>query len=223
MKTLIIYNSLYDRSNKIANEAYDTFKSHKGWDPVLWDGCTPNDLSWYEDKYKVTEGKRTKPYGEKKLWESKKSCFYSHYSAWYFCANSDQPFAFVEHDTECISPLIEINLDWNKPVGVQLTTQSMIRHLPHYRKHQLKLDMTGPGLHKVWYDHPHGMTTFAGGTGYILSPSACRWLVEDCLKNGWTQNDLLFNDRDFELYYLYPSLVEYIPAKELKSSSGKLS
>jgi hypothetical protein len=63
------------------------------------------------------------------------------------------------------------------------------------------------------------MTTFAGGTGYMLSAKACQWLVEDCRKNGWCQNDMLFTDQDFPLYYVYPSPVEYIRSKELKSSS----
>jgi len=219
MSTFVIYNSVNANSNKIGNEAFQSFSQYEGWDPVLWDGCTPHMLPWYRDKYEITAGNRTKKYANEKIRQNKESCFFSHYSVWELCANNNETAIIVEHDTICNQDFILPDLDWDTALGVQLTTQSMLQHLHHYNKYQKQLNSKGDGIHQVFYTHTYGMTTFAGGTGYMLSAKACQWLVEDCRKNGWCQNDMLFTDQDFPLYYVYPSPVEYIRSKELKSSS----
>lgn len=223
MTTYVIYNSAYEQSNIIGNEAFDSFKSFKGWNPVLWDGCTPNSLPWYRNKYKVKVGERTKEYDNATIRLSKEACFYSHYSVWDHCARMNETAIIVEHDTMCLQDFVMPDLDWSSAIGVQLTTQSMLTHLHHYAKYQKELNTKGNGIHPVFYTHTYGMTTFAGGTGYMLSAKACQWLVDDCIRNGWCQNDMLFTDKDFPLYYVYPSPVEYIRSKELKSSSGRLT
>jgi len=220
MKTHIIYNSVNPKSNHIANEAIESFRSYKNWNPILWDGCTPKTLKLYEEKYGVTAGTRTKKYSNKSLYETKYSCFYSHFSVWHKCAEENEIAIIAEHDTIAKEDFVLPEVDWNEMVGVQLSTESIINSPKHhYYKYREKLNSVGKGLHKIWYKHPTVGYTFAGATGYMLSAKACQWLVNNCLEMGWFQNDCLFSDKDFPLYYVYPSPIEYVHSKELKSSS----
>ena len=223
MKTYIIHNSIIPESKRIANQAYQTFKAYKGWEPELYDGCYPSVLEKYDNKYGVKDGIKTKKYSTEKLTTSKKSCFYSHYTLWLKCIELNEPIAIVEHDVECIDDLNIPLAEMNGAFGIQLTTDSMLEHLKHYNnlKNKTELSINGKGIHKVFYTHPHGKKYFAGGTGYILSPEACKMIVEWCNENGWTQNDLLFDSDDFfMLYYIHPSPVKYFKSKELGTSSG---
>lgn len=225
MKTFIVYNSIYDQSEKIAKESYDTFLKYKGWEPQLHDGCYPSILNDYDKKYNIKTGELTKKYSNQKLALTKKACFYSHYELWVKCIELNEPIAIVEHDTVCCGDLnIPNNFNMNIPLGIQLTTDSMLIALKHYNnlKNTMQLNINGDGLHKVFYVHPHGKKYFAGGTGYILTPEACKIIVDWCKTNGWTQNDLLFDDELFSLYYIHPSPVKYIKEKELNSSSKKI-
>ena len=225
MKTFIIYNSVYEKSKRIAKECLKSFEGFSSWEPELHDGCTPSTLKEYDEKYNVTTGPRTKKYSTDKLSMSKTCCFYSHYEVWLKCIDLDEPIAVVEHDTECIGELnIPDNFDMNRALGIQLTTDSMLSLLPHYRKNkmvnEINLTKNGKGIHDVFYVHPHGKKYFAGGTGYVLTPEACKIIVDWCEKNGWTQNDLLFDDQLIDLQYVHPSPIEYVRSKELNSSAG---
>ena len=220
MKTFIIYNSVYGKSKKIAQECLKSFEGFSSWEPELHDGCTPSTLEEYDIKYNIVNGRITKGYSSEQLMLSKKSCFYSHYELWLRCIELDEPIVIVEHDTECVGELkIPDNFDMNRALGIQLTTDSMLSLSSHYRKYKGKSSKNGEGIHDIFYVHPKGKKYFAGATGYMLTPQACKVIVDYVSDNGWTQNDLLFDDQLIDLQYIHPSPIEYIKSKELNSSA----
>lgn len=222
MKTYIVYNKIYSRSKSNAAHCLSSFANFSGWEPELYDGCTPERLKEFESKYPLSDQRHQFINSPVKMIESKKSCFYSHYDLWNRCVQKNEPIAIIEHDTMCIDNYNIPKFDESSPLAIQLTTDSTINLWRYYRTRENKkmFEKNGDGLHKIFYVHAHGKRYMAGHTGYIITPAACDILIKDCEKNGWEQNDLLTSDEVFPLYYIRPSPIMYVKTKELKSSSG---
>ena len=223
MKTYIIYNEQNQRSKYNANDCLNSFHSYKGWEPELYNGCWKNFIRQFQNKYGVYAGDRTKHTEDTELTKRKYATFYSHYSLWHLCLTMNEPIAIVENDTRCTG---DLTTDVpSESAMIQLTTESMLNPskgvVPHNTpENYYKYKNIGTGLHRVFFVHPHGHKYLAGNTGYIITPLAAKYLVQDCIENGWTQNDVLISDSDnVRLYYTNPSPIEYLREKELKSSS----
>ncbi len=227
MKTFIIYNSIYPESVKNSKKCLQSFSGKAGWDPQLFDGCNPRNISEFETKYGIKTSDRTKHKpgtAKEDLILSKKSCFYSHYDLWNKCVEIETPVAIVEHDTECISDYNLPTIDPNSKMAVQITTDSTLFNWQYYKTpyNYRIFEKNGEGMHRIFYVHAHGKKYMAGNTGYIITPAACQFLIEDCKANGWLQNDLLIHDEVFPLYYIRPSPIRYLKKRELRSSSRVL-
>jgi hypothetical protein len=222
MKTFIIYNSVNPKSVKNAEESLNSFNKFNGWNASLYDGCHPGIIHEYDEKYNIQKQRKIKRGGHN---ENKRSCFYSHYACWHWAASNNELIVVAEHDTECVS---DYNLDQfvslSDTLAVQLTLDTMLikGQNPNqgYNKAEVQRQhaKNGEGFHKIFYKHAHGKYIMAGHTGYLITPSAAKIVIEDCQMHGWMQNDLLIEDSFFPLYYISPSPIDYKVNKELKTS-----
>jgi GR25 family glycosyltransferase involved in LPS biosynthesis len=224
-ETHVIYVDFFPKSHENALQCINSLDST--WNAFLFSGCSPENLDYYEEKYKISKIQKSRKKINYKKIQSKKCCFYSHYALWNLCIEKDLKYITVlENDTEenAIFPRDQIEgfLERNKKVGIQLTAESMLTHLPKYRKYKIKYEESNRGINEIFYFHGFGKRFFAGATGYILDQEACRYLIDKVNNKGWYQNDLMFSiEDDFPLYFIKPSPVKYLPEKELKTSSFK--
>jgi hypothetical protein len=217
MKTFIIYNSSNPLSVKNASMCMDSFKNFPSWEPILFDGCTPNDLEHLDTKYNLkNERARYKP--NESLFKSKKTCFYSHFKLWIDCIEMDEPITIVEHDTYCKDNLPE---DLNFQSILQFSAESMFNSFNRYKDARILYDRLDPGIYSMELIPPlkNWGHCIAGNTAYGITPESAKILVEDCFKNGWQQNDLLMNTKLCKIEMLVPSIIVYDPLRELKTSS----
>lgn len=222
MKTNIIYNSISEKSSENALLCRQSFNNFKGWDVEIFDGCNPLNLHKYHNKYNLKTTERTLHQDRPSVKiHSKKCCFYSHYELWNRCAKSGKNMVIVEHDTECVLDNNIPEFDPKEKLAVQLSTDTILWNWPWYntKKNKEKYKKNGNGVHEIFYAQPNGVKCMSGNTAYLITPAACEHLIEDCIKNGWTQNDLLINTNQFPLYYYTPSPIAYIKSRELRSSS----
>lgn len=224
-ETHIIYTEFHKNSKKNALECLNSLDPT--WNALLSSGCSPDTIQLYENRYNIKKIQNKKPINSTKVL-SKKCCFYSHFAIWNHCVENNLEFIVVlEHDTESNIdfPLRKIKdfLAENACVGIQLTTESMLTHLKKYKKYKGHYNSLVDGIHEIFYVHAYGKRFFAGGTGYILDLDACKYLIKKVYEEGWYQNDVMFSiEDDFPLYFLKPSPVEYLPRKEINSSSFRI-
>lgn len=222
-ETHIIYTDFHPWSYYNAIECKNSLDA--SWNAYIFPGCSPANLDYYEKKYNIQKIQPNRKKINNKKIQSKKCCFYSHYALWDWCITNDLDYIIIlENDTESTASFpkeqIETFLANNKKIGVQLTTESMLKNLERYEIYYTKYLQVDRGIHEIFYFHAFGKRFFAGGTGYLLDNAACKYLVNKVKETGWYQNDIMFSiEEDFPLYFLKPSPVRYIPEKELKTSS----
>jgi len=226
-KTFMIYNEYYPKSKKNMMDSIQTYNS--AWQIEGYDGCAPNNLKDFEKEYPLPNTDRHKRYVNNKKNISKKCCFYSHFSLWNYCAKNLDYIVIVENDVEAeleypLNLINEFANLKNDCFGIQLTTESACLNTKGNKKHHTKYTEYDSGIHEVYHKvNKTGKRYFIGATGYILNNQACGYLIKNCEKYGWTQNDLLFNaDDDFDLYFIKPSIARYNKEKENKTSSNFL-
>jgi len=225
-KTFVIYTDFHNGSKQIANKCFKSLDTT--WNAELFSGCSPYNLHTYEKLYGIKKmQEKYKKINENKI-QSKKCCFYSHYHLWNICVQDNLDFIVVlEHDTESIASLplkhIKKFLKNKKCIGIQITTESMLKNLSKYQKYIDDYNSYEKGIHEIFYVHAFGKKFFAGGTGYILDYEACRYLLAEVKNKGWYQNDIMFStEEDFPLYFIKPDLCLYNPERELNTSSSKI-
>jgi GR25 family glycosyltransferase involved in LPS biosynthesis len=220
----MIYNEFYTESKKNMLDSIATYD--ESWKIEPYDGCSPNNLLDFENKFVLPDTHRYKETVNKKKYISKKCCFYSHYSLWDYCAENLDYIVIVENDVEAAQkfPIKFFNSfigNRKDSVGIQITTETAAlltkgnkKHLDEYYKHN-------NGIHPIYHKvNKTGKRYFIGATGYILNNKACNYLITNCKTSGWTQNDLLFNaDDDFDLFFIKPSIAKYVKQKENRTSS----
>jgi len=223
MKTYIIYNEELPYSKKIAQECLNSFSSYEGWEPELYRGCSPLTLKIFNTKYKMKTNRKNKIRHDSNKFKSKKACFYSHYTLWLKCIELDEPISILEHDTECVLSVNNINFKDIEGV-LQLTTESVLesntwqgQNFPQDLK---LLREKGPGIFPTHSSHKlEGYRCVAGNTGYCISPKAAATIVAECKKFGWHQNDLIMTTKLFPIYYIVPSPIKYLEHKERRTST----
>lgn len=221
MKTFILYTSNNEKSVENANSCLNSFTEFKSWKPELFDGCTPEKLDFYQNKYMLKNDRsRYKPGDD--LFKSKKSCFYSHFDLWLKCVEFNKPIAIMEHDVYCVRDLPE---NFSFKSVIHFAAESIYKtNLFPQNKHSIKIyKMLGTGLHSIKKFPPlkkwgHCMP---GNMAYAITPSSAKTLIEDCFKNGWQQNDILMSEKLLNIEIMVPSIINYDPEKEIHSSSLK--
>ena len=214
MKVYIIHNS-QSLSIKYATECYESFSTFNNWEPFLFNGCNPDTLDEYQDRYNLTNKRAKCP---KERYKSKKSCFYSHYELWNLAVNLNEKIAIVEHDTYCIGDMPE-SLEFTG--ALQLSVESAAREklykiwINDYHRLMSRKD----GIHTLDICRKiEGHTPLIANMAYAITPNAASILIEDCKKNGWLQNDNLITSKYFDIEYLLPSVIKYDKSKELGTS-----
>lgn len=226
MKAFIIYNEQNPGSKLGAEDCLQSFGAFSGWEPEMFNGCWKTDIAKFQEQYGIYEGARTKHVGNGDTAKRKYGCFYSHFALWSKCADLGEPIAILEYDTRCASDF-NVDFDFDQRAAIQLTTESLIDPANHTGNNPfsrngsnlLKYKSIGPGVHKIFYKHPHGTHTMAGNTGYIMTPKSAEYLIQDCKENGWTQNDILIDYKVIDLYYVNPSPIKWFREKEMHSST----
>jgi len=224
-QTFMIYNEYYPNTKSNMLDSISTY--NQSWNIQPYDGCSPDTLSEYEEKYNLPKTDRYKKFVNQQKYTSKKCCFYSHYSLWTHCADHLDYIVIVENDVEAVSSFPNSISDFIKnhkdSLGMQITTESMTLFTKRNKKHHAGYVDHEPGIHSIYHKNSTGKHYLMGATGYILNNKACKYLIKDCQLNGWAQNDLLFNaDDDFNLYFIKPSIAYYNKEKENNTSSRKL-
>jgi GR25 family glycosyltransferase involved in LPS biosynthesis len=224
MKTFILYNSSNPKSVENALLCLKSFKKFSSWMPELYDGYTPTDLNFLNEKYKLKDDRARYPPSEI-LHKSKKACFYSHFSLWLKCIELNTPIAIVEHDTYCNGNLPK---NFTFDGVVQFSAESMFNYYYYYTSSHANYiesyhiyKTLNEGLHSVnkFPPVPNWGYCIAGNTAYGIMPSAAKILVEDCFEYGWQQNDLLMSTKLCKVEITVPSPIVYDPSRELKTSS----
>jgi len=217
MKTFIIYNEPNPKSKDIANSCLESFSNFNSWEPILFDGCNPNTLKIYQEKYKIKDD-RTQWKSDHIRYKSKKSCFYSHFELWLKAIELNETIAIVEHDTYCVLDLPE-DLEFNGVLQLTVESASCLI-LRRIREESYETIMEkGDGIHDMCTKpNESGHISLISGTGYAITPEAAKIITEDCFKNGWQQNDMLLTTEYFSISYLLPSPIVYDKEKELGTS-----
>jgi len=219
MKTFIIYNSSNPVSVKNSSLCLKSFKPFSSWKPSLFDGCTPKDLEYLDNRYKL-KNDRANHQIDNPLYKSKKACFYSHFKLWLKCIEINEPIAILEHDTYCAG---DLPVDFYFDSIVQFSAESIFNSFGIYKDAKTIYKTLNPGLHSMTLMPPlkRWGQCIAGNTAYGITPNAAKILVDDCFTNGWQQNDLLMNVKLCKIEMLVPSVIVYDRSRELQSSSQK--
>ena len=217
MNVYILYNKPQELSREYASICYDSFAGFHTWEPILFEGCVPETLEQYDREYKISDDRTNWKPGHER-YESKKSCFYSHFSLWIKAIELNKTIGIVEHDTHCIGDLPD-ELEFKG--ALQLSVESAARlKLQAIRQNDYERLMARPdGVHPLDISRKvNGYTPLIANMAYAITPEAAEILVSDCLTNGWYQNDDLITTRLFNIDYLLPSVIEYDKSKELGTS-----
>lgn len=230
MRYYIIYNEEFKRTKENALHCDDTMKQFNNFDGQLYNGCHPDRLDEYEKIYKIGN---QRPVSEcsynhegHKFYESKKSCFYSHYSLWIKCLEFNEPIIILENDVYC-SREFPINILTQMPEITHLAYGSVVtggkrkgygpvesvlcneyKHAPDginfFKDFELAKERGGYGMH--------------GNMAYLIKPSAATKIIKDCQINGWMQNDRLMALPKCDSGILKPDIFTYDSKKEANTS-----
>ena len=216
MKAYILYNP-QQKSLDYARACFDSFSGFDTWEPILFSGCNPTVLKEYDDKYNISDN-RSKWEKDDERYESKKSCFYSHFELWLKVIENNAVTAIVEHDTRCIGDLPD-NLKFNGAIQLCIESAARLKHKAIREKDYGRLIGREDGVHPMDISREiNGYTPMISNMAYAITPEAAKILVDDCIKNGWYQNDELITTKYFDIGYILPSVIEYDKSLELGTS-----
>lgn len=220
MNAAIIYNSIYPEVAAQAARCLESFRGFSGWEPELFEGCSPATLADWDRKFKIGDGRAKTPPADPR-YPSKKACFYSHFALWNVALHTRRPLAVIEYDTACMGA-------WTiKPPAdgvLHLSLQTFARNVKNKygRNWPEDAELLGrlpPGIYNIADTaRGHDKRDMPGNTAYLITPSAAAVLIEDCIRRGWKQNDNLMTQDKFPLRYLIPSPVAYLEEADRHTS-----
>jgi Glycosyltransferase family 25 (LPS biosynthesis protein) len=218
----IIFTPTVLETKLSAERSLVTFGKYKGWSPHLAPGCDPTTLGQYERNHPLSnERGRYQPTDAQ--FNSKKSCFYSHFELWKRCIQLNQSIVIIEYDTHCGGDY-PLGLDTHGGV-VHLALDSVLASSPVCKTWQQvhkKLDLTKQGIFPIISPiQRDGHLIMPSNAAYQISPNVARWLVEDCNKHGWQQNDILMSTKNFNISYVMPSPIIYDVSQDKHTSRVK--
>lgn len=219
MKTYVIYTPSNFRSLTLAKECASSFRKFRGWDASLSKGCDPTRLHLFQESFPLSD-ERSKWSIKDPKYASKKSCFYSHYRLWHKCVELNKPICIAEYDVMCVA---DYPSDLSFDGVIHFAIESILR-LGIYSKlwpqdHQNVLEK-GDGIHPMQCSQlVNGYPCIPGNVAYGITPDAAATLIENCIKYGWQQNDLLMTTELIPINYIMPCPVVYDPTRDLHTSS----
>lgn len=221
MKVRIIYVENHKKSEIQANQSLKSFKKH-GWDARLYPGITPKKLDKEDTKYpyEPMKGSRLEGFKEEnyKVYLIKRSCILNHLN---FCSDvieSGETQALVEHDTICVGPWNNYDIDEFCFLSYQyaLNPPSILSTKTNLKNYKLSGQV---GVNKFPDDWPlkifkknsvyHNCKQVPGTGAYILSPKGAEKIIKSVDKYGLEQSDFMFNEKNIKLEYVWPSPVKY--------------
>lgn len=216
MKAFIIHIKGNEKSEETAQLAYDSCMKYE-YDAELFDGITPETLSVWDKKYKLTVMNPSHMYdrqigrnGSRYTYECKYSNFLNHYTLWNKCIDLDEPIIILEHDVLAID-------FWNNIEFDELLVLNM-----HSGLHQELFDTIlkptlKDGIHtyenrylvyrsKNKWEHS-GM--IPGTAAYAISPKGVKRLISNVKKYGWDKADYIVNTKSVHMQYVYPEKFKF--------------
>ena len=216
MNVYILHNK-QEISEQYAINCFKSFAGFRTWLPYLFNGCSPHTLRTYNKRYNIGDDRATWHKGDAR-YESKKSCFYSHFELWLKAIEVNEPIAIVEHDTRCIGDLPN-DLEFSGAIQLCIESAARLKHIKIYHTDYARLMSRGRGVHAIDICRKvDGYTPMIANMAYAITPRAAKILVDDCIENGWFQNDELITTKYFDIEYILPSVIEYDKTLELGTS-----
>ena len=226
MKTYIIHVKGHTKSEEYAQTCLKSCKEN--FEAELFEGVTPDTLEKYEKIHNITRLQPSRVnnfYKEnKKLFNTKKSCFLNHVRLWTKCVDMDVPLAVVEQDSYCVSDWDELNFDELLLMNIKSAyNQPVFNHMWKNKKkptYQV-------GLHN-YQDMPlvyhmenkfKGYCMMPGTAAYAVTPKGAKRLLQN-LSTGWEQSDYYINNFNVRIQYAYPEYFTF-KLKNLNMSHGK--
>ena len=221
MKTFVIYVKGHKKSEQYMNKCIESC-SNSNFDAEPFEGVTPATLNEYTQYPEIKNGRAECFKSEnKKIYETKKSCFTNHVRIWKKCIELNQPVAFVEQDSSCIR-------QWNN----QIFNEVLILNISSAFKqpvfdHVMNKPNLDLGVHNYNYsplfyrfNNIFQNSLLIPGTGaYAITPLGAKKLLNILEKHGWDQSDFFINTKNVNLQYVTPEYFTF-KLKNLNMSYG---
>ena len=226
MKTYVIYVKGNSKSEEYAKVCLDSCKEK--WTAELFEGVTPTTLEKYEKIHNISRlvpSRVNNFYTEnKKLFNTKKSCFLNHVRLWTKCVELDEPIAILEQDSFCVSDWDDIHFDELLLLNIKSAfNQPVFKHMwKHKNKPDYKVGIWNYVDMPLVYHMENkfkGHCMMPGTAAYAVTPKGAKRLLKN-LSSGWEQSDYFINNFNVRIEYAYPEYFTF-KLKNLNMSHGK--
>ena len=218
MKTFVCRIRGHRNSEWSAARTMTSIRQYRGWDPVYFDGWTPDtlpdELKWEpQENSRAADHRRNSPVA----YPFKQACAMNHLRVALHCMRIQEPVAYIEHDARCLG-------DWTQPdfdgVLIMNAHDAVLQ-----TGLQSTQDLEDSGVHawtweqlKCRHRFDRGYT-MPGLAAYAMTPDAARALIEDLLEHGWEQGDFMINANLFPIDYVSPPFFDF-HSSTMKTSHG---
>jgi len=216
MKAFIVHINHPD-SIRYANQALESFNKHQGWEPVLFEGITPETLPSWESRLSIRMKKLSRVANFRresaKVYNTKKSCSLNHYRLYQKCVELNEPVAFIEHDSHCIGNWVGVEFDDVLVLNPQSAIKKEVfKHLWPKNSEPVKYgvnDINFVGLHYRHDPEINGAQMIPGTAAYAITPSGAQKLINVYETVGWEQSDFIINTHYVRIQTIMPELFTF--------------
>lgn len=213
MKAFIIHTK-HPKSVKYANASLKSFENYSGWEPILFEGVTPETLPLWEEKYPLNVKSKSRVANfEKKDYPkflAKKSCSYNHYRLFKKCIEMDEPIAIIEHDSDCKNDWKEYKFNdilmMNAKSAINL---KKFKRIQQRNRHTLKKGIHDIGFIGLTYKHQTNIKfayMMPGTAAYAVTPVGASKMLKVYETIGWEQSDFIINTAYVQIQTIIPEL-----------------
>ena len=146
----------------------------------------------------------------KKLRNSYKGCFLSHYLLWKKCIELNEPFLIFEHDALMINPLPD---EVYHNVATILVLDKFSRDNDYENLLNLKFNLKIEKKEKidVYSSKTMNNTHVAGSHAHLVFPDGARQVIESIKKYGYVITDVAINQIYVKYYTIEPTIARVNP------------
>ena len=217
----IIYIKNHKESEIQANQALQSFKKYKNWNPILCEGVTAKtvrDEPEFKD-YNIIENSRLFNFKKENhhRFLTKVSCAINHIRFWKRAVELNNPMCFIEHDAICTMDCTPETLSFRE--YLILNAEFVFRPPNKLGMEKFKnFIWPGFGINKVDSSYPlkyykeniWNGSNMAPGTGaYAISPTGAKKMLKAIEKYGFDQSDFMINSYNIDMEYCIPSPIKF--------------
>jgi hypothetical protein len=219
----IIVHTPEATSVSYAEKTINSLRDHKGWEPELMLGVTPDTLNLWRDRFPfpLQRGSRLSLFKKNnpKAFPFKHSCAMNHYRFYQMVLEEGDSMAFIENDAVCLR-------DWDGEEfeGV-LSLNAVSAEISMRSRHRKKGPPLLPGIHP-WTDgfckcHHHFQSGYhiLGTASYAITVEGARKMASVVESLGWEQSDVQTNSNHVPINYVTPEYFSF-HSPNLKASHG---